>query len=172
MTVRKITTIAMIAALYTVICLLPGISAISFSQIQVRLAEMLTMLPLIYQPSIYGLALGCFLSNLIGALTGINPLGYLDCLIGTAATLIAAVLTYKLRNRTVGKLPLWSIMMPVVWNFLFVGLEMAYLMMPEDILKGLMIYGGYVALGELIAVILGYLLIGNPAVRGLLSEKK
>ncbi|MBR5048677.1 MAG: QueT transporter family protein [Erysipelotrichaceae bacterium] len=172
MTVRKITMIAMIAALYTVICLLPGISAISFGQIQVRMAEMLTMLPLIYQPSIYGLTLGCFLSNLIGALTGLNPLGYLDCVIGTAATLIAAILTYKLRNRTVGKLPLWSMLMPVIWNFLFVGLELACLMMPEDILKGLLIFGGYVALGEIIAVILGYLLIGNPAVRGLFSDNR
>ena len=172
MTIRKLTTIAMIAALYTVICLLPGISAISFSQVQVRLAEALTMLPLIYQPSIYGLALGCFLANLIGALSGINPLGYLDCLIGTAATFIAAVLTYLLRNKKIGKIPVCSMLMPVILNFLFIGLELAYLYMPENILKGLLIYGSYVALGEIIAVILGYLLIGNPAVSGLFSERK
>ncbi|MBQ6654742.1 MAG: QueT transporter family protein [Erysipelotrichaceae bacterium] len=172
MTVRKLTTVAMIAAIYVVICLLPGISAISFSQIQVRLAEILTMLPLIFQPSIYGLALGCFLANLIGALTGINPLGYLDCLIGTAATLIAALLTYLLRDKRIGKLPVWSMLMPVILNFLFIGLELAYLLMPENILKGLLIYGSYVALGETIAVIFGYLLIGNPAVAGLFRDKQ
>ncbi len=159
MNIRKITYIAMIAAIYSVLCLIPGLSALAFGPIQVRFAEALTMLPLIYKPSIWGVALGCFLSNLIGAATGVNPTGYLDAIIGTTATLLAAYMTWKLRDRKTGNVPVLSMLMPVIFNFFFIGLELAYLFMPENILAGTLINGNYVAIGEIIAVILGWLLV-------------
>ena len=100
MNTKTLIRIAMIAAVYTVTSL--ALAPFSFSNIQVRIAESLTMLPLIYKNGIWGVTLGCFLTNLIGALTGVNPTGYLDAVIGTLATLIAAVITYRCRDMKTG----------------------------------------------------------------------
>ena len=79
--------IAMIAAVYTVVSL--ALAPISYGNIQVRIAEALTILPLLYKPSIYGVTLGCFLTNLLGAFMGVNPTGFIDAIIGTLATFLA-----------------------------------------------------------------------------------
>ena len=157
MTTKKLTTIAMIAALYTALTLL--LAPISFSNIQIRFSEALTMLPLIYQPGIWGVTLGCFLSNLIGALTGINPTGIIDAVVGTAATLIAAFLTWKFRDKTVKGVPVLSMLMPVILNFFFVGIELGVLFFPDNVVTGSLICGLEVAAGEIVAVILGYILV-------------
>jgi uncharacterized membrane protein len=49
--------------------------------------------------------------------------------------------------------------MPVVFNFVIVGAELAYLFMPDNFFAGLLINGASVALGEIIAVIFGYALV-------------
>lgn len=157
MKTKRFANIAMIAAIYTVLTLV--LAPISYGNLQVRISEALTMLPLIYEPSIYGVTLGCFLSNLIGAMTGMNPTGYIDAIIGTLATFLAAYCTYKLKDKTIGKYPILSMLMPVVFNFVFVGAELGYLFMPDNFLLGTVINGAWVALGEVIAVILGYILI-------------
>ena len=76
MNTRTLTRVALIAAVYTAVSL--AIAPYAFGNIQVRISEALTLLPLIYQPSIWGITLGCFLTNLIGAMMGVNPPGYLD----------------------------------------------------------------------------------------------
>ncbi|MCH3962327.1 MAG: QueT transporter family protein [Solobacterium sp.] len=156
MSTRTFSRVAMIAAIYTVLtlCLAP----ISFGNFQIRISEALTMLPLIYQPSIIGVALGCFLSNLIGAMMGLNPTGLIDAVVGTMATLGAAYCTWKLKDLLVQKVPLAAMSMPVIWNFVFVGAELGYLMMPDNVLLGTVIFGGEVAVGEIVAVILGFFL--------------
>ena len=156
MSTKTFARVAMIAAIYTVLtlCLAP----ISFGNFQIRISEALTMLPLIYSPSIIGVTLGCFLSNLIGAMMGLNPTGLIDAVVGTLATLGAAYCTWKLRNITIKKLPLLSMTMPVIWNFVIVGAELAFLMMPDNIMTGTLIFGSEVAVGEIVAVILGYFL--------------
>ena len=98
------------------------------------------------------------MSNLIGAMSGVNPTGYIDAVVGTAATFFAAYCTWKLRDKKVGKYPLFAILMPVIWNFFFVGAELGCLFMPENFLLGTVINGAWVALGEVIAVILGVIL--------------
>ncbi len=157
MTTKTFTKIAMIAAVYTVVSLV--LAPISYGSLQVRISEALTMLPLVYQPSIWGVTLGCFLANLLGAMMGLNPTGYIDALIGTFATLMAAILTWKLREHKVGGFPIAAMAMPVVWNFFFVGAELAVLFMPDQIILGTLINGAWVALGEIIAVIMGYFLV-------------
>ena len=81
---------AMIAAIYVVLCYL--FQPISFSYIQVRIAEALTVLPYFTPAAIPGVTIGCFLSNL---LTGCDVL---DIVFGTLATFIGAVVSYKLRK--------------------------------------------------------------------------
>ena len=149
--------IAMIAAVYTVVSL--ALAPISYGNIQVRIAEALTILPLLYKPSIYGVTLGCFLTNLLGAFMGVNPTGFIDAIIGTLATFLAAECTYMLKDKTVKGFPLWSVLMPVIFNFFFVGAELAVLYFEGNVVLGTLIMGGEVAGGELISVILGWLLL-------------
>ena len=149
--------IAMIAAIYTVVSLV--LAPFSYVNIQVRIAEALTILPLIYRPSIAGVTLGCFLTNLIGAMMGVNPTGMIDAVVGTAATLFAAILTYQLRDRKIAGIPVLSLMMPVIFNFFFVGMELSVLYFEGNVWLGLLIMGTEVAIGELISVIIGYFLV-------------
>lgn len=149
--------VAMIAAIYTVVSL--ALAPFSFGNIQVRIAEALTLLPLIYRPSIVGVTLGCFLTNLLGAMMGVNPTGMIDAVIGTAATFLAAMMTYQLRDRRLAGIPVWSILMPVIFNFFFVGMELSVLFFEGNMWMGLLIMGTEVAIGELISVIVGYFLV-------------
>ncbi len=157
MNTKTFAKVAMIAAIYTVVTLI--LAPISYGNLQVRISEALTMLPLVYSPSIWGVTLGCFLSNLIGAMTGVNPTGMIDSVVGTIATLGAAYCTWKFRDIRTGGLPLVSMAMPVIWNFFFVGAELGVLFMPENVVLGTIINGAWVALGEIISVILGYILV-------------
>lgn len=155
--IKKLCIISMIAAIYTVVSLL--LAPFSFGNIQVRIAEALTMLPMIYFPSVYGVTLGCFLTNLVGVFTGANILGVLDVFLGTFATVVAALLTYQFRNIRIFNLPLLSMLMPVLLNGIIVGAELGYVLFEGNVLLGTIISGLEVALGELISVIIGLLLV-------------
>jgi uncharacterized membrane protein len=84
------TEAAIIAALYTVLVFIFQYS--SFGPVQFRIAEALTILPYFTPAAIPGVTIGCFLSAL---LTAADPI---DMVFGSLATLIAAVLSYKLRR--------------------------------------------------------------------------
>ena len=88
-----LTKAAFIAALYVVLTELSAQFGISgMNAVQFRLSEALTILPFFTSAAIPGLAIGCFLANL---LTGA---AVWDIVFGTVATLIGAVLTYALRK--------------------------------------------------------------------------
>ena len=92
-TTKFITTAAIVAALYVVLSLLTY--TFSYLEIQCRIAEALCM-TIFYTPAgIFGVVIGCFITNIIGG----SPL---DMIFGTAATLIAALLTYPI-VRTIRK---------------------------------------------------------------------
>ena len=145
----------MIAALYAALSL--ALAPYSFGPIQVRIAEALTILPILGNWPIWSLTLGCALTNLIGAALGLNLLGYWDVLWGTLATLIAALLTYSLRKVTFKKIPVLSILMPVLINGLIIGYELTLAIGPNT-LSMFAVYGLSVAAGEALSV----LLIGYP----------
>ena len=81
---------AMIAAIYVVLTYI--FAPFSFGDVQVRIAEALTILPYFTPAAIPGLTVGCLLSNW---LTGCAPL---DILFGTIATLLGALGSYALRK--------------------------------------------------------------------------
>ena len=91
--VTFLTQAAMIAAIYVVLTLV--FRQISFGEIQVRIAEALTILPVFTPAAVPGVFVGCLIANIIGG--GILP----DIIFGSLATLIGAVLTYKLREKNV-----------------------------------------------------------------------
>ena len=120
---QYLTHTGLIAALYTVLTLV--IPSIGYGTVQFRVSEMLTILPAYTPAAIPGLTIGCFLSNLIGLSTGVNPAGGWDLLIGTAATASAALLTYWMRGVRVKNVPVLSTLPPVVINALAIGAELA-----------------------------------------------
>ena len=81
---------AMIAAIYVVLVYL--FRPISFSHIQIRIAEALTILPFFTPAAIPGVTIGCLLGNL---LTGAD---ILDIIFGSLATLLGAIGSYGLRK--------------------------------------------------------------------------
>lgn len=109
-----LTQAAMIAAVYVVLTLL--FRPISFGEIQVRISEALTTLPLFTPAAVPGVFVGCLIANIIGG--GILP----DIIFGSLATLIGAVLTYLLRERT----PILAPIPPIAANTVIVPFVLFY----------------------------------------------
>lgn len=118
---RRIVSGGVIAAAYAALSL--ALSPLSFGPVQIRLAEALTLLPVLYAPAVWGVTLGCAITNAVGAATGANFLGALDILAGSAATLLSALLTRALRDRRFRGLPLLASLPPVLVNAAVIGAE-------------------------------------------------
>ena len=93
---------AMIAAIYVVLTLV--FAPFAYGEVQVRLSEALTILPVFTPAAVPGLFVGCLLSNILGGC--IVP----DIIFGSLATLTGAVFTYLLRNQSRFLAPLPSIL--------------------------------------------------------------
>lgn len=83
---------AVIAALYVALTHISNFAGLASGAIQIRLSEVLTVLPAFTPAAVPGLAIGCLLSNIT---TGCIPW---DILGGTAATLIGAAGTFALKK--------------------------------------------------------------------------
>ena len=92
-----------IAALYLALTLLANALGLANYAVQVRFSESLTILPYFTPAAVPGLFVGCLLSNIQ---TGC-PLP--DIIFGSLATLIGAVATYMLRNKSKWLAPLPAI---------------------------------------------------------------
>lgn len=105
--VQFLTQAAMIAAIYVVLTYL--FQPFGFMDVQVRVAEALTILPFFTPAAIPGLFVGCLLGNLLGGAV------LLDIVIGSLTTLVAASLSYLLRkNKYLVALP------PIIANAIVV----------------------------------------------------
>lgn len=148
---RFLAQAGMIAALYVVLTHLQNFvwpESTSFA-IQFRISEALCVLAVMTPAAIPGLTIGCLVYNLtyIGALP-------LDWLIGSAATLLAALSMWGLRKVTVKGYPLLAFLMPALWNALLVGWELTVYIGDTFALNAV-----YVAIGEVtVLLILGSVL--------------
>ena len=157
-TTKKITMAALIAALYTALTLV--IAPLSFGPIQIRISEALTVLPVVYPPAIIGLTIGCFLSNFIGFISGLNPIGLIDCAFGTVATLIAALLTYFIGKKLSGKkLFLLAPLPPVIVNAIIIGIELSIFVIGDTGITSIILTNIYVGLGQILPCYAGGFLI-------------
>ena len=111
-TPRQMATAGIIAGIYAGVTLLLPIP--QYHGIQLRVAEAMTLLPFLFPEAIPGLAVGCFLANLLG-----SPF-VLDWVFGTLATLLAAFWTRKMPSKWLAALP------PVICNAVIVGSLIAY----------------------------------------------
>ena len=112
LSVARLVRCAVIAAVYVVLCL--ALAPFSYGAVQVRIAEALCLLPVFGAEYIVGVTLGCFLANLLGSTV-------IDVVFGTLATLLACLVTYKLRDVRVKGLAIPASLPPVVFNMLIVG---------------------------------------------------
>ena len=160
-TALKLTQCAAIAALYVVLTVI--FAPISFGEMQVRISEALTILPLFTPAAIPGLFVGCLLGNLLG---GAIPL---DVIFGSVATLIGAVGGYLLRkNRWLVPLPTVlanAVIVPFVLRYGY-GVELPVLLM-----------AAYVAVGEIVSCyglgeLLGTVLLRHQHIFGKRAEQK
>ena len=135
---------ALIAALYAGLTYLSGIFGLAYGPIQLRISEVLTVLPAITPTAIPGLTIGCFIAN-------IGSFNVADMIFGTFATFVAALLTYCLRNIKLKKIPILSLLAPVIVNAVIIGFEIAVLYLPQGYsLWGFIISALEVGLGELV----------------------
>lgn len=112
-TTRFIVRSSVIAALYAALTLV--LAPVAYGPVQFRVSEALTILPLFFPEAIPGLFVGCFIANILS--------GLWDMVIGSAATLIAAVATRFPKKIGFGIIP------PVVANAFLV--PVIFLTMPE-----------------------------------------
>lgn len=123
-----LTQAAVIASIYVVLALV--FAPISYGPMQVRIAEILTVLPFLTPAAIPGVFVGCLLANLF------SEAGMLDVIFGSLATLIAAILTYHMPKKWLAPLPpviVNVIIIPVVLYFAF---ELPYWLMVGGVLLG------------------------------------
>lgn len=110
--IRYLVLTAAIAALYALLTL---ILPLNVAGVQLRVSEALTLLPVLTDAAVPGLALGCVIANFLqGA-----PLP--DVIFGSLATLIAALLTRRLRKKIY-----LAALMPALSNGLIVGALLTY----------------------------------------------
>lgn len=141
--IEFIVTGALIAAAYVGLTFLSNVFSLAYGPVQFRISEVLTLLPVFTAAAIPGVTVGCFIAN-------IASFNLLDMLFGTAATLIAAILTYFPRNIKFKGLPLLAMLPPVIINAVVVGLEIAFFFLPEGYsFMGFVISALQVGLGEL-----------------------
>jgi Predicted membrane protein len=108
-TPRYIAHAGIIATIYVALTII--FQPISFGEMQVRVAEILTILPFFTPAAVPGLFIGCLLANIFGSSL------ILDIIIGSLSTLLAAYISYRLRfNKYLVPIP------PIVGGIIFVPL--------------------------------------------------
>lgn len=141
MTIRNLSKMALVAAIYFVLTVV--LADLSFREIQFRVSEALLILIFIDKRYALAILLGTFLANLS------SPLGLIDWVVGTFATLLTCVLLYYCK-----KYKLLSLHWAPIINGIIVGLEL-------NIIFGLPLWltMAQVFIGEWVVVcVLGYIL--------------
>lgn len=111
---RQIALAAIIAALYAVLGYFSSVFGVAYGPFQCRFSEALCVLPFLFPQASWGLFIGCLITNLL------SPYGLLDVVIGSSATLIAALMTARIPNKY------WAALPPVLVNAVMIGALIAY----------------------------------------------
>lgn len=136
--VKLIVVNAMIASVYAALTL--AISPIAYSEIQFILSEIMVFLAFYNKKYIPGLIIGCIIANLF------SPMGLLDVIFGTISTIIVCITMYVIKNRYLAAI------IGAIITGLIIGGELWYAYQIPYLINAL-----YVAIGELIVLIIGAL---------------
>ena len=148
--VRKIAFAGVIAALYAGLTI--AVMPLSYGAVQIRFSEVLCILPFFFPFSVWGLFIGCIAANILSPYP-------LDIIIGPIASLAAALCTMyigKSGNRDSIPVKALACFPPVIFNAVFIGAMIAYIMVSEgaaDAFLPVFISSGlWVGLGQLIVL--------------------
>ena len=134
LTTRQIALNGIVAGLYAAITILTA--SFAYGNIQFRLSECLCVL-VCFEPTLaVGLTLGCLIANLF------STVSVLDIVIGTSATLLACLLTVKIKKALLVPLP------TIVCNAIIVGAMLAWVLAPDTFWQSFALFGAEVAAGE------------------------
>lgn len=156
---RFLTQAGLIGGMYAALCL--ALAPISYGPLQVRVAEILTVLPAFTPAAIPGLTVGCLIANLFGG----GVAGSWDWLFGTLTTLAAAAATWGMRHIRWKNLPIPGTLPPVVFNAAVVGLECAVAGSDGFSLPLFLLCAAQVFIGQLIACTFGGTLLAAALTR-------
>ena len=143
--IRGIAMSAAIAATYVIMTL--PFASFSFGFIQFRIAEILTILPFYSIYAVFGVFIGCLISNFLFS-------SFIDVIVGSLATLLAAYLTYKCKHM------LLAPVFPIIINAIAIGLMLAILSGSFSIVL-MLSYMGSIAVSQFIICFA----IGLPVMR-------
>ncbi|MCI2046638.1 MAG: QueT transporter family protein [Faecalibacterium sp.] len=169
---RRMVRCALVAAVYAALCLV--LAPFCYGAVQVRVAEMLCLLPVFGPDYIVGVTLGCFLANLLGVSMGTTVA--VDVVFGTLATLLACLATYRLRKVRTKGLALVPSLPPVVFNALIVGAEISIFFTNGGFTVPILLFNMLtVGLGEIVSCcVLGVLLVrgieANARLKAIFAE--
>lgn len=135
--IKNIANIGVIAALYYALTALL-FPLTSYTPFQARVSEALTILPFFMPQAVWGLTIGCFISNLS------SPFGLPDMIFGPIATFFAAFITSKVKNKYLAPLP------SVIINAIVVGLMFYYFYAQKGDANALYFYIGTVGAGQML----------------------
>ena len=100
---KSLTRAAIIAAAYCALSLVSSALSLAYGPVQLRFSEALCVLPFLMPEAVWGLFVGCL------------PYGLLDLIFGSAATLLAALLSARCKTRVGAAVP------PILCNAVLVG---------------------------------------------------
>lgn len=187
---KKLVYAALIGAVYAALTM---ISPLSYGPIQLRVSEILCILPFFFPAATGGLVVGCAISNTI------STAGVPDIVFGSLATLLAGLCTcaagksFRLslssvkggdgnvvkngveeRSEKFWGASILACSMPVLFNAPIVGAVLSFTLTRDEFLQGMLIFGLQVGAGE--AIVMGALalpimryLMKNDAVRSFLA---
>ncbi len=111
--VQRLARAALIAAMYVVWVYVFQFA--SFGPLQFRVAEALTLLPILYPEAIGGVFVGVLVANLLG------PHGPWDIFGGSLVSLLAALITYKYRSSWI------AYASPIICNAFLISLYLRFI---------------------------------------------
>lgn len=146
---HTIARLAAITALYAALTV--ALQPISFGLVQLRISELLVLLCFYRRDYCIAMILGCFIANCF------SPMALMDMVFGTAATAVAVLPMYSVKN-------IWlASLLPVVSNALIIGAEL-YFAFAQPLWLGMLTVGA----GEIIVITI----VGCPLFRFVLQKNK
>ncbi|MDR3215482.1 MAG: QueT transporter family protein [Bacilli bacterium] len=139
---KTMVKLAVVATLYVIFSMI--IPPLSYGEIQFRFGEILMLLPFINKKYSISLVIGCLIVNLF------SPLGIVDIIFGTSATLLACLAIINLKN-------IWLVsIVATLINAIIVGIEL-------NIVFSLPLFLSMfsVGFGELVVVLIGCLIFNH-----------
>lgn len=159
---RKIVTAALIGAVYAVLTLF--LAPFSYGEIQFRASEALTILPFFSSFPIYGLFIGCIAANIL------SPIGPLDMIFGSFATLIAAIITYYIGKSNLRFKRYLAPLPAVIVNGVVIGLLISYTAKIPFIIPALQVAFGEFVVCYVLGLPLLVIIEKNPRLKNYFSK--